>query len=69
MNLLNYADAADLLNIPRSTLDGWVHRREVPHIRLSPRTVRFDRDELIQWLRARHVHGLRVVPHSDEDGE
>lgn len=67
MNLLSYSDAADLLHIPVSTLYGWVHRREVPHIRLSPRTVRFDRDELIQWLRARHVHGLRVVSGGDED--
>ncbi len=52
---LTYPQAAELLAIPLGTLYAWVHHRRVPHIRLSARMVRFDRDELVAWLEARKV--------------
>ena len=52
LDLIDYRQAALLLNITPSTLYGWVHRRSVPHIRISRRLVRFSRRELLAWLDA-----------------
>lgn len=32
-----------------------VRRHEIPHVRLGPRFVRFDREELERWLSERSV--------------
>ena len=37
------------------TLYSLIHRKQVPHIRLGPRTVRFDVAEIEQWLAERTV--------------
>ena len=58
--LLDYPGAAELLGLALPTLYSKVCRKEIPHIRLSGRMVRFDRDELIAWL---NEH--RVPVHSD----
>jgi len=50
--LLTYSQAADLLNVAPGTLYSWVSRGQVPHIRLSLRSVRFDREALLKWLDA-----------------
>lgn len=47
---LNYSEAAKLLHIPKGTLYAWVHENRVPHIRLSPRMVRFDEAELLAFI-------------------
>jgi excisionase family DNA binding protein len=52
MNLVNYDEAAKFLNVAKGTLYGWVHSKWIPHVRLSPRVVRFDLDELAQWARS-----------------
>lgn len=52
---LTYSQAADMLAVPVGTLYAWVHQKRVPHIRISGRLVRFDRDELIAWLEGRRV--------------
>ena len=52
---LSYEDASRLFGIPRATLQTKVFRKEIPHIRLGPRTVRFDRAELLAWANARRV--------------
>lgn len=49
-NLIPYAEAAQVLGVPISTLYTWVARRQIPHVRLSNRVVRFDRDVLESWL-------------------
>jgi excisionase family DNA binding protein len=38
-NLLNIADAAQLLGISRHTLNGWVSKRKVPFVKLGRRTL------------------------------
>lgn len=58
--LLNYERLeAEVLNgqIPRASLRGMVHRNEIPHIRIGPRTVLFDKAEVLAWLEARRQPG------------
>ena len=52
---IGYDAAAQLLAIPIGTLRSMVCRRQVPHIRLSPRIVVFDVRALQSWLAARAV--------------
>lgn len=42
----------------RDTLHCWVHRRQIPHVRVSPRVVRFDREEVERWIDSRRVRPL-----------
>lgn len=53
--LLTYEQASALLNIPRGTLASMVSRRQIPHVRLGARTVRFHESELLDWLAERRV--------------
>ena len=55
MELLTYDQAAHLVNVPTGTLYAWVSQRRVPHVRISARLVRFDREALEAWLKARRV--------------
>lgn len=52
---LSYRDAAQMLGIPIGTLRSMVCRRQVPHIRISPRIVVFDVAALEAWIAARRV--------------
>ena len=52
---LNYREAARLIGIPVGTLRSMVCRRQVPHIRISPRVVVFDVDALEAWIAVRRV--------------
>ena len=54
--LLDYAAAAEFLGMPRGTLYNLVWEKRIPHIRLSARTVRFDRATLADWLDRRRVN-------------
>ncbi len=53
--LLDYRAAARLLGVPRGTLYAWVSEGRIPHIRFSKRMVRFDPDEIEDWVDARRV--------------
>jgi excisionase family DNA binding protein len=53
--LLNYADAALLLGMRVATLYSLVSRRQIPHVRISRRLVRFSRQELERWIEQRSV--------------
>ena len=55
MKHLTYSQAAEFLNVKVPTLRSMVCRRQVPHIRLSGKMVRFDRDELERWMREHSV--------------
>jgi excisionase family DNA binding protein len=50
MEMLNYADAARMIGVPIGTLYSWVGRRQIPHVRLGPRLVRFQRSQLDAWF-------------------
>lgn len=47
--LLNADEAAQLLNVPRSTLYELVRSRRLPHVRMG-RTLRFTREGLARWV-------------------
>jgi excisionase family DNA binding protein len=54
-NRMSYDDAVELTGILKPTLYSLVHRKQIPHIRLSNRLVRFQREELEMWLQSHHV--------------
>ncbi len=53
---LTYEEAARFLNLKLETLYSMVSRREIPHIRLGRRFVRFSRADLLRWLDNRRVN-------------
>lgn len=53
--LIDYASAERITGIRRGTLASMVSRRQLPHVRLGTRIVRFDPAELRQWIAARRV--------------
>jgi excisionase family DNA binding protein len=48
-------EAAAMLGVPINTIYAWVARKKLPHIRLSPRLVVFDRGELETWIAERRI--------------
>lgn len=56
--LLSAAEAAELLGVPHSWVMRECRRDRLPHVRLG-RYVRFDRDELLEWARARQRGPVR----------
>ena len=62
--LITYGQAASYLGLKKGTLYAMVSRRQIPHVRLGPRLVRFDAEELRGWVEARRV-SPRVVTNSD----
>lgn len=57
-----YRDAARYLSLPVGTLRAMVHRKAIPHVRIGPQSVRFDRAELDRWIDARRI------PRDDQAG-
>lgn len=54
-NLMDVAEVAAYLNRTVPAIRSMVYRQELPHIRLSERSVRFDRADIDRWLEARKV--------------
>jgi excisionase family DNA binding protein len=52
-SLMTYVDAADYLQVGRSTLYDLVGRGELPVVRLSPRCIRFRRQDLEEFVEER----------------
>lgn len=52
---LRYKQAAERYNIPEGTLRALVSTKRIPHIRVSPRLVLLDTDQLDLWLADRTV--------------
>lgn len=65
---LNYREAARMLGIPVGTLRSMVCRRQVPHIRISPRIVVFDVAALEAWIATRRV-GVANEDSASLDGD
>jgi excisionase family DNA binding protein len=53
--LLSYPEAAAYLGVPVGTLRSMVSRRQVAHVRLSARVVKFDLADLDAMIAARRV--------------
>ncbi len=54
-DFLNYETAAKLLKLPVGSLYGLVSKRQIPHIRINKRIVRFSRAELLDFLSTRKI--------------
>ena len=61
-DLWGYLEAASFLGFSLGTLYNKVSAGEVPFVRLGPRTVRFEPDQLTRWVAARRA-GARVSNH------
>jgi excisionase family DNA binding protein len=49
-DVLTKSDVAELLQVSKRSLDYWVAAREIPHKRIGPRSVRFRKDTILEWL-------------------
>jgi excisionase family DNA binding protein len=49
MSLMKVADAARMLNVETSTIYVYI-ARGMPHIRLSPRCIRFEEEDIGEWV-------------------
>lgn len=54
-NLHGYKGTSQLTGLPTGTLYSLVSRGQIPHIRLGPRLVRFDEDEILKWLKKHEI--------------
>jgi excisionase family DNA binding protein len=65
-NLLSYSEVAEWLRIKPGTLYSMVSRREIPHLRVSPRVVRFDEAALVRWLERKEVNTPGILIGSED---
>jgi excisionase family DNA binding protein len=54
-DLIDYAEASELLRLAPGTLRAMVSKGTVPHLRLGPRLVRFSKTSLERWLSEQEV--------------
>ena len=52
---IGYAGLIRLTMLPKRTLQRYVRLGMIPHIRFSPRVVRFRRAQINQWMSRREV--------------
>lgn len=55
MPRVRYKQAAEYTGIPEGTLRAKVSTKAIPHIRIGPRVVLFDLEQLDAWLAERTV--------------
>jgi excisionase family DNA binding protein len=55
MKLIGYKEIAEMMGMPIGTIYAWVCRKEIPHIRISAKLVRFDLDEIQKWIEEKRV--------------
>lgn len=54
-NLYNINDLSKLLNISTSTLYRWVHKKEIPFVKLGGKLL-FDEDEIQEFVKQNSVN-------------
>lgn len=64
--ILTRAEAADLLKLPKRTLDYLVGTGQIPFSRIGKRSVRFTRSRLLEWLKEREGVEYRLPRIMDE---
>lgn len=52
---MDFTETSALTGAPLGTLYTWVRKKQIPHTRLGPRTVVFERAEILRWMEARKV--------------
>jgi excisionase family DNA binding protein len=58
--MLAYREAAEYLGVHFRTLQGWVRRKTIPHIRYSPHVVKFPLEDLQLWVEAKAVSPAEI---------
>jgi len=55
--LLTIDETAEILNIPRRTLDNWRWKKNIslPWIKVAGKTVRYRMSDILEWLEAKTV--------------
>lgn len=53
--LVGYSRTSYETGLPIGTLYSMVSRKQIPHVRLGPRLVRFDLEEIRRWIEKRRV--------------
>ncbi len=59
-----YDEVTQIFGFKKPTLYSMVCKKQIPHYRLNSRTVRFDLEELEDWIKQRHV-----MPQNAEDSD
>ena len=54
-HLLTYEQLSMWLNISVSTLEKYVHRNEIPAVRIGRKALRFLRSDIQQWLQSKKI--------------
>ena len=54
-DLMSYLQAAEFLGMPIGSLYGLVSKRQIPHMRINKRIIRFSKAELLKFLEAHAV--------------
>lgn len=65
--LLTRKQVCELLQVPKRTLQLWMHQGEIPFIRIGRRSVRFDRERLDQWLKERENMPVRKIGSAERE--
>lgn len=52
--LHNRVTLAEAVRVSPRTIDNWT-RNGMPHLKLSPRMIRFDLGEVLNWMRSHHA--------------
>ena len=51
--VLTKSEASEFLQVDPKTIGYLVHTGQIPYIRISPRIIRFDKSELLEWMKDR----------------
>ena len=66
--LLNVAETAEYLGIAEKTLYKWVHLKQIPYVKLSHRTLRFDVHDLDVWIDENKLKPVDPAKFMPQDG-
>ena len=66
--LICYRTVAEQWKVPLGTLYALVHRRQIPFVRISKRTVRFDVEALEEYLSKRRCQPATPIEFASERG-
>ena len=52
MKLMDISQLSEMLNVKKKTIYDWVHKRQIPYIKLG-HLLRFDPNDIEKWLKSR----------------
>ena len=63
VDLMRIDDVARMMGYKVSTVYKLVYRQMIPHIKLTPKTLRFDRAEIERWIESHRKGASPEAPH------